>query len=77
MKVKVRTECPKCGKETFVEVYASDLVKFSNGMLAAQAFPYLEPQIREMLISGVCPTCWDEIFPVEDTEWEDLDQKIK
>lgn len=73
MKVKVRTKCPICGKETFVKVYAADLVKFSKGMLATRAFPYLEPEIREMLISGICPTCWDKIFPIDDTEFEDLD----
>lgn len=33
-----------------------------------KVFPELSAEIREMLISGICPKCWDEMFGEEDDE---------
>ena len=32
------------------------------------AFPDLTADQREILISGICPECWDKIFPPEEDE---------
>lgn len=61
--VCVVTVCPFCGHGNEVEVNEDDYLDWSDGVLLAQdAFPYLSADEREMLISGICPTCWDGMF---------------
>ena len=60
--VCVVTRCPFCGCGNEVEVNEIDYLDWSDGMKAQDAFPYLSANEREMLISGICPTCWDKMF---------------
>lgn len=60
--VCVVTQCPFCGRGNEVEVNEADYWNWDDGMLAQDAFPYLSADEREMLISGICPTCWDKMF---------------
>jgi len=56
--VTVVTRCPFCGRANEVEVNEDDYLDWQDGVLAQDAFPYLNANEREMLISGICPTCW-------------------
>lgn len=59
--------CPFCGKAHEVMVYEDDFDAWQNGDLFAQeAFPYLTAGEREILISGICPQCWDNVFGEEE-----------
>lgn len=58
----VVTQCPFCGRGNEVEVNEADYWDWDDGKLAQDAFPYLSADEREMLISGICPTCWDKMF---------------
>ena len=49
-----------------------DYLDWSDGELAQVAFPYLSADEREMLITGICPTCWDKMFD-DGEEDEDYD----
>ena len=60
--VCVVTRCPFCGRANEVEVNEMDYLDWDDGKLAQDAFPYLSASEREMLISGICPTCWDTMF---------------
>jgi hypothetical protein len=61
--VCVVTACPFCNKRHEVEVNEIDYLDWQDGVLMAQdAFPYLSADEREMLITGICPTCWDKTF---------------
>jgi hypothetical protein len=60
--VCVVTRCPFCGRGNEVEVNEADYWDWDDGMLVQDAFPYLSADEREMLISGICPTCWDKMF---------------
>ena len=60
--VCVITQCPFCGRGNEVEVNEFDYFDWSEGELAQDAFPYLSAAEREMLISGICPKCWDKMF---------------
>lgn len=60
--VGVVTRCPFCGRCNEVEVNEDDYFDWQDGMLIQDAFPYLSANEREMLISGICPTCWDKMF---------------
>ena len=61
-KIVLVTECPFCGCENSITVNEADYRSWRDGELAQIAFPYLSANDREMLISGICPTCWDEMF---------------
>ena len=60
--VSIVTKCPFCGHANFVEVNKNDYLDWQDGELAQNAFPYLSADEREMLISGICNQCWDEMF---------------
>lgn len=66
MSIKLITECPICGKESYVYVSAKDFEAWQTGGLAQDCFPYLSTDERESLISGICPTCWEQMFAAED-----------
>lgn len=69
--VCVVTWCPFCGRGNEVEVNEADYWDWDDGMLAQDAFPYLSADEREMLISGICPTCWDKMFGSDEEPDED------
>ena len=60
--ITVATTCPFCGQTHEIDVNETDFVDWMDGVLAQDAFPYLSADEREMLISGICPKCWDEMF---------------
>jgi len=61
-KVSIPVTCSNCGKRVFIKVFPEDLTKFQNGALVQEAFPYLEPEKRELILTGLCPDCWDQNF---------------
>lgn len=58
--VCVVTFCPFCGKANEIYVNDIDYLDWQNGTPAQEAFPYLSAFGRELLITGICPVCWDE-----------------
>jgi len=60
--VCVITQCPFCGRGNEVEVNEADYWDWQDGMMAQDAFPYLSADERELLISGICPICWNKMF---------------
>jgi len=70
--VEVKGPCYSCGQPLFVIVKKADFERFRKGNFASECFPYLNAGQREFLISGICDTCWDEMFG-EDEDDEDED----
>ena len=66
--VKVSVTCPFCGKESFLTLSANDFEAWQNGELVQNAFPYLDANERELLVSGICSECWDKMFSSEEDE---------
>lgn len=66
MKTQVRIRCQVCGGYSSVLVDEADLSAWQEGMHAQDAFPYLSPVQRELMISQTCGACWDVLFPDED-----------
>ena len=56
------TVCPICHKEHIISVELEDYLAWCDGAHAQNAFPYLSAEDREMLISGICPQCWEKTF---------------
>lgn len=55
-------KCIECGELKTVEVNEGDYNDWLNGELIQQVMPYLTADERELLMSGICGTCFDEIF---------------
>ena len=68
----VVTCCPFCHKAHEIAVNEMDYLDWQDGKLAQDAFPYLSASDREMLISGICPTCWDGMFGAGEEEEEEF-----
>lgn len=61
--VTIVTACPICGHANEIAVNEEDYFDWSfDGALVQDAFPYLSADEREMLVSGICPTCWEKTF---------------
>ena len=58
----VTRPCPFCKRGHEVEVNESDYWDWDDGVHVQDAFPYLSAGERELLVSGICPTCWDKMF---------------
>lgn len=60
--VKIEANCRMCNNSQIIEVEESSLRKWQQGELIQNAMPGLTADEREMLISGTCNVCWDEMF---------------
>jgi hypothetical protein len=45
----------------------------SRSQFAQDVFPELDAETRERFISGVCPPCWEEMYPEEEEYDEEED----
>lgn len=55
-------ECPFCGGTSHLVVKTADLEKYEDGAMIQDAFPTMTPDDRELIKTGICPTCWDATF---------------
>lgn len=66
----VWTKCPACKEEHAVAMrldeWRNGRSMWERGAHVQDAFPRLPPEDREILISGTCPKCWNEIFGEDD-----------
>lgn len=60
--------CCHCGVEQSFDVISADYDNWQAGELAQNAFPYLSPGQREMMISQTCDTCWDRMFSTDEED---------
>ncbi len=54
--------CSMCGEAEVMNLNEEHVAKWRSGAYAQDAFPYLLPSEREMLISGTHPECWERLF---------------
>ena len=65
------TICPCCGRPQSVVVQREDLEEYRHSNKNIQnIFWYLSPAKRELFITGICETCWGDIFEDEDENEE-------
>lgn len=59
--------CRYCHEHVQIDVPWLGFEEWKQGALIQNAMPSLDTESREFLISGVCGTCWDQMFtPVLD-----------
>lgn len=62
--VKVSCVCPMCKHTNIVEVSILAYTAWRKGEYIQVAMPNLSAGDRELLISGICKTCWDKLFNI-------------
>ena len=65
-KIIVVTRCPVCTETHELSVDFGEYENYRDGMLIQKAMPSLSDEEREMLITGTCGRCWDEMFNNEE-----------
>jgi len=58
----VAVDCIQCKETQHITTKTEDLDSWENGELIQNAMPYLTADEREVLISGICGTCFDNMF---------------
>ena len=73
----ILTRCPLCGRKATISVPSDDWIRFKfKGVHAQDAFPYLDADRREQLITGTCPECWSEMFKYEEEDNPDVEETV-
>ena len=71
--------CPLCGKVSTITCKGPQWFAYENGALIQDAFPDMDLQTRETIISGLCVPCQAPFFDEEEDEedyyedWDDLE----
>lgn len=56
-----------CGARAVFHLPTDRFVRWKlKGELIQDVFPEYSADVREWLVSGTCPKCWDLMFPEED-----------
>ncbi len=66
MMTKLWATCNQCKGQVEMQVQAEDYEAWENGELIQNAMPYLSADEREVLISGMCGPCFDNLFGDEE-----------
>lgn len=67
-KVKITKRCFCCGQNKVVEMDSQAYTRWMDGEHIQDVAPQLSVDDRELLISGVCGTCFDTMFANDDEE---------
>lgn len=62
IKATIEAKCDMCGKVHTIKTTYEDIKAYQDGALVQDVFPYLSPGERELIISGTCGECFDNLF---------------
>lgn len=77
--VQVQTpRCVVCGKKGEVGAILGQIMQWVKGVPVQNAFPDMEPGLREQLINGTHPACFDALFDEDDMDdpFVDEDEEV-
>lgn len=60
------TPCVVCGAQYYFTLNNEGYVEWQYGQKIQDAFPELSDADREILISGTCDECFNQLFPPEE-----------
>lgn len=62
--VDIRVICPVCNEPQNLRLTRTEYdAVFKDNELIQRALPLWPKEQREILLSGMCPTCWNIVFP--------------
>lgn len=67
----VNKTCMVCNKTHAIEIDQDAFVRWMQGELIQNVAPELSDDDRELLISGVCGPCFDEVFGEDEEDDEE------
>lgn len=77
-KTMLLCNCKLCKKEYKLMVNTVDLENYNTGNILIQnAFPYLNDGERELIISGICDTCFNDIMKDDEEFDEDMPENYE
>ncbi len=62
----IGVRCINCGKVIELPITKEEFLNWDGHNYIQEQFPQIASELREMLISGICPECWNKIFPPEE-----------
>lgn len=62
--------CVMCQKNHMIEIPFSGFQKYKRGACVKDAFPDVDLNTREFLVSGICPNCSETLFSEDEDEKE-------
>ncbi len=67
--IEIQTKpCLGCGLTAWFTMTEEQQRFLQQGVHVQTVFPNWSPEDREMLISGTCPDCWEEMWAEEEDE---------
>ena len=62
-RIVVIAQCSMCEQVHYIVVPKRDYTRWMRGKAVIQdAMPYMHPDVRELMLSGVCGECFDKMF---------------
>lgn len=58
--------CIYCGDTGMVTAKTEQVLKYIEGAHVQDAFPEMDVSLREQIISGIHPDCWNKLFPTHE-----------
>lgn len=78
MDLNVIVDCIYCRKRFEIKTTVEAFNKWQHeGVNIQDAMPELNANERELLMSNICPECWNKIFPPEEEEKSLADETKK
>jgi len=68
--MQIKVTCKDCGNEFKFSVPDKGYEDWKAGKLIQEAMPGVNADFREMLISGICPVCWEKMFGNDDEDYD-------
>ena len=60
--VTIAQRCPFCGQWGEIDVPAKGFKTYQMGATVQRAFPEAPAEVREFIITGMCPKCQASVF---------------
>jgi hypothetical protein len=62
----IEPQCRQCGRAVKIEITSIQYFRWQAGELIQNVFPELSSDLRELMISSTCGSCFAKLFPSED-----------
>lgn len=59
-----------------LDISESQWIDYESGELIQKCFPYLSPSDREFIKTGYTESDWKRMFPTDELEFDEIDQKF-
>jgi hypothetical protein len=66
----IERTCSECHQQKPIHCTAEQFAAFEAGELIQRAMPNVSEDERELLISGICGSCFDKLFKDEESDIE-------